>query len=1011
MSFDRVAGGRGASRLVGVLLALAAGANLGADCGPPPAVTLPGSGAALFTSPQTNPVALSADGTRLYVANTTSGSLSIVDVSNAAAPVELAKIKVGLDPVGVAVRPKVDPNDPNEDELVFVTNHVSDSISVVSRTRREVVQTIQGLDAEGVTTTDEPVGIAFAGPSRAFVSLDQPNQVLVLDLDAAGRASIAPQRLGLTAQAPRALAVAGDRLFVAAFESNNQTEFPTCSPTDTRTLNTNPAVFDQGCEFKLRIARAFSLSPLTFQPDTLFNFATGPNIGGRVIHDGDVPDRDLFVFDATTLAPMTTVSGVSTLLYGLAVGNGGSRVYVTSADARNVNNGLQALGNRMFENRLSYLDCSGGCTGLSAPVQIDLDAAAPGAATFPTPYGVAVSGDGATLVATAAGSDGVAGWNGEAGLFTLSSTGAVLGRVRVGAIPQGVALRSGAGGAAQTAFVLNTVDSTISAVDVSSPASPTVLATLPVGSDPTPTAVKRGRIAFSSARASTSGTFSCESCHPNGNTDQLLWTINTIAGPGGTDPGNVRPEPRTTMPVRGLRDTLPLHWDGSLGDPVSGAFVPGDTAPDCSLASGDAACFRHLVNASLSGVMCSQPSCATGPSGLAGALTSAERDDMAVFLGSVSFPPSPRRRSDDALSTAAAQGMRDFFTDDDGLGVAHNVGPLLGFAPVTCADNTAGCHTLPLTVSTNSPTVGRFDAPSIRGLWDRWIIFSNSVMSSEEGLRLAQDCANGITPPGQPLTGDPCNPLGLNPLFPSGAQVYDAAAGMTERGTFLGSFELAFALFYGVPGDTIWEFVNEMSVGLPGIAGRQRTLDASNATSPDTVAWMDALEQAAREGRATAVATSGVLQELRYRPETALWTTASGSVLTGAQIRSAAAGGTAVITLSADLPEAVAPNGPRQPLLFPETAEAAGSAPPLPRPTAGGVATVRLGQRYVDPAAKVLVDGVVCTACTIALGTGAGGIAIVDVTLSSVPPAGAAYALQLLNPSGLASNELPVMPQ
>ena len=29
-------------------------------------------------------------------------------------------------------------------------------------------------------------------------------------------------------------------------------------------------------------------------------------------------------------------------------------------------------------------------------------------------------------------------------------------------------------------------------------------------------------------------------------------------------------EARTTMPVRGLKNTLPLHWDGTLGDPFNG---------------------------------------------------------------------------------------------------------------------------------------------------------------------------------------------------------------------------------------------------------------------------------------------------------------------------------------------------------------------------------------------------------------------------------------------------------
>lgn len=177
---------------------------------------------------------------RLYVANTTSGSLSIVDITNPAAPAELAQVKVGLDPVGVAVRPKLNPADPNEDELIFVTNHISDSVSVVSRAKQAVVQTLQALDANGVTQTNEPTGVTFASPSRAFVTLDEPNQVLVLDLDASGNATINPTRLAITAQAPRALTVSNGKLYVASFSSNNQTEFPSCAPDDTRGFNPGP---------------------------------------------------------------------------------------------------------------------------------------------------------------------------------------------------------------------------------------------------------------------------------------------------------------------------------------------------------------------------------------------------------------------------------------------------------------------------------------------------------------------------------------------------------------------------------------------------------------------------------------------------------------------------------------------------------------------------------------------------------------------------------------------------
>ena len=145
---------------------------------------LPESGAQLFVSPQIDPIALSEDGTTLYVANTTTGTLSVLDVTGAL-PSLLAEIKVGHDPTGVGVLP----GGVDGDELVFVVNHGSDSVQVVSRDRLAVVQTLTDLDAEGVTRMNEPVAISFASATRAFVTLDEPNQVLVLDVDETGRAS------------------------------------------------------------------------------------------------------------------------------------------------------------------------------------------------------------------------------------------------------------------------------------------------------------------------------------------------------------------------------------------------------------------------------------------------------------------------------------------------------------------------------------------------------------------------------------------------------------------------------------------------------------------------------------------------------------------------------------------------------------------------------------------------------------------------------------------------------
>ena len=913
----------------------------------PPVNDLPGRGSQLFLSPQANPVALSGDGSVVYALNTSAGTLSI---RSALAPYALiAELPVGVEPVGLAVRPKLSPADPAEDEWLLVANHVSDSIAVVSLASRAVIDVIQVLDGNGVSTTDEPVGIAFDGRDRAFVTLDNRGEVLELHVGAGGRFQPGPRAV-LTAQGPRALAVANGRLFVAAFESGNRTEFPSCGPSEPIHFVRNDPV-DEGCLFPMNVA-------------TLLQFATSPNVGGEVIRDSDIPDRDLFVYDTDDLsAPLQVLQGVGTLLYGVATS--GSRVFVTETEARNQLDGLLDLGNRMFENRLAFVDCGPSCGSVSL---VNLEAN-PFGVPVPTPYGVAASGNGSLVVATAAGSDGRPGLPGAPGvsvpgLVTLSASGAMLGRVATGALPQGVALRSNAAGAGETAFVLNAGDSTLSVVDVRTPSTPALLATLPVGVDPAPPEVRRGRVLFAAARAATSGTFSCESCHPNGHIDQLLWVINTLESPADDptcQPATERcPEPRSTMPVRGLRDTLPLHWVGTLADPLPNVFLAEDDgAPDCNLATdGEIGCIRHLVDASLSGVMCAQPACPTGPAGLPGALSDAERDDVAAFLAAVSYPPSPLRRPSDSLSATARTGVGDFFLDRGGIST-----------PVTCADITSGCHALPLGVATNSPVVGRFDAPTMRGLWDRHLLFSDGIFGSEEFLGSA----------------------GFDPT----------ATGMTEFRSLAATFPNLFTAAYNVPVGNIWAFVNEMSVGLPGLAGRQLLLEPANAGNATIEARADQIQTAAAEGRITAVARIGGSE---WRFQAGLWRPPVGSGVPRSTLRSFGALAELPVVITAELPERLQAGGAaRQPLLW--VADGA-SGPAVPRLPAGATRTFTAFAAYVEPGARVLVNGALCAACSAAFDAAAGDV---DVTLAPTPSPAGTHVVQLLNPEGFASNELPVV--
>jgi len=961
----------------------------------------------LFESPQVNPLVLNEAGTRLYVANTTSNSVSVIDTSTNTLIVTTA---VGLDPVSLAVRPTA-----NE---LWVSNHISDTVSIIdiapgSPTENRVIDTIQALNANGVTEFDEPVGIAFTpAGDKAYVALSSRNQIAVIN--PATRAITA--RLNVRAQDPRAIAVRNGLLFVAAFEGHNQTETGVC-PTE----NNNNAQ----CTLGLTDVQTF---------------ATNPNIPGEqknIVVDTANPDRDLFVFRTDTDIEVTTVSGIGTLLYGLTVSSTG-RVFITQTDARNSVNGivspvasrqdvngdgkvnLKDLANRLFTNEIGATTCT--TAGCGAVTITDLEGASPTPSTaLATPYGVAISGDDSTLVVTAMGSSRV---------FTVNATTmAIRSRIDLGSLangdfgqqmPRGVALMSSAGGAPQTAYVLNSFENTVSVINVSNPDSIAETTQFAVGNDPTPAEVRRGRIAFNSGFASSGGTFSCGSCHPDGNTDQLMWRIGAECFLTGCVAGE--DEPRSTMPIRGLKNTLPLHWAGTLGDPFGGGNgdvgFGGAGGTDCSLGGidGDHDCFADLVPASLSGVMCNQtPSCATGPSGAPGMLTLQERDDLAFFLASVSYPPPRSRRIDDTLSNPLQQvnvpngngtpsafsanafkGFQDFFTDQ-GTGAAGVTDP------DTCADSTAGCHQLPLLSGTNSSTLNGFDIPTMRGLTDRFLQFSLGPTFVREMF-------------GQANAG-----LGTVAFALEAPIQWTAAQGPREITTFGAAF-LIFQPVYNVRPLDIWQMFEEASTGYSGAQARQvqlntRTTSVLELTQTETL--MSALELADARGlvnlRAVGVRDAGaglIPQTYSYRSDGTYKNDAQTLSLTHAQLVAGAQAGTTIMTLTGAFRSTfgTAP----QPLLGAcvSGCSATTGDPALPNFStgAGDPPAFTVVGTDVRADAFILVNGSPATG-TIGCAAGITGAFCnngnVSVDLAVKPPTGL-NLVQVQNPSGPLSNELPI---
>ena len=157
---------------------------------------------------------------------------------------------------------------------------------------------------------------------------------------------------------------------------------------------------------------------------------------------------------------------------------------------------------------------------------------------------------------------------------------------------------------------------------------------------------------------------------------------------------------------------------------------------------------------------------------------------------------------------------------------------------------------------TNSSVVGGFDAPSARGMWDRSTLFSNGIFSSQEVLQGAQDCADGLRAGPEDLRRQPrrgARSRSRSPAIPATCAlprsncscsrsrscrsrryetIWDPAVGMTERGSFVATFEGLFALVYGVRGDAIWQYQLEFGTGLPGLTGRQVSIDPANPDDP-----------------------------------------------------------------------------------------------------------------------------------------------------------------------------------
>ncbi len=701
-----------------------------------------------FESGQVRPLALSADGTRLYAVNTPDNNLEIFSVGTSGLT-KLSSISVGMEPVAVAIRSATE---------VWVVNHLSDSVSIVD------VSVSPPRVKRTLLVGDEPRDIVFAGTgaNRAFITtarrgqqltnstisgvtgagdpqLTTPSQprasVWVFDANNLGNAlGGSPLKIvNLFSDVPRALAKSpdGNTVYAAALPSGNRTSVvnagSVCPGFNTSTSCTleGGVVYPGGVQ----------------GPSTNFQGVHAPDVGivvkynassghfedklGRNWDPGvkfSLPDKDVFAINANTLLETASFLGVGTTLFNMAVNPVTGVVYVSNTEAINDvrfegpgNFGGSTVQGHLAESRITVLS---GLTvtprHLNKHINYNIRPAPAGTKqhSLATPVDMAVSSNGATLYVAAFGSSKIGVFSTAAlenNSFNPTLTSANYLSVTGGG-PSGLALDE----PRSRLYVLTRFDNSVKVVNLATKAEIQAISL----NNPEPAHVVTGRrFLYDAQFSSSNGEASCSSCHIFGDKDELGWDLGDPDSPVATNPGGasgdinlglvaalVRPNingtgqvdlfhsmkgPMTTQTLRGMVANGSMHW---RGDRATGFFGTDDQSGppfDSDLA------FRNFIVAF------------QGLNGRESIISNAEMQQFADFALEIILPPNPVRALDNSLNTAQARGKR-YFMGCDGPDSTSTLPPLcingrpildgghradgLPFLP-TVGFTCEGCHT------------------------------------------------------------------------------------------------------------------------------------------------------------------------------------------------------------------------------------------------------------------------------------------------------------------------------
>lgn len=606
-----------------------------------------------FESGHVRPLALSPSGKHLLAVNSEDARLAILGVTDGGLRL-VAEVPVGLEPVSVAARVT------RQGRLeAWVVNHVSDSVSIVDvdeavPSRSRVVRTL--------LVGDEPQDIVFAGPghARAFITTARRGQnatvspalttpgvgrALVWVFDADGARGPGVDRpltvLELFGDGPRALAVSGDgrTVHAAVFLSGNRTT-SIAGPVMTRRAGGHPPrEVDPTAPQTAQIVR--------FDPATRrWQDEEGTDLSRLVPFH--LPDLDVFAIDATATPPALkkvggAVSGVGTVLLGMAVRPGTEHVYVANLESLNHVISEPALRGHFTESRLTVIR-NGQAVAHHLNPHIRYGARSSRKKrerSIGLPVSVAFSADGATAYVAAMGSGKIAALD-----ASKLERGAVEPRLAsVGGGPSGLAVDSGR----KRVYVLNRFDHTVSWVDA---VRMRELGAASLGYNPAPEVVRKGRPILYDTSLSAHGDQACASCHIFGDFDGLAWDLGEPGGPKPKNPNPYRldgPLPRVfhplkgpmvTQSLRGLAGAGPMHW---RGDRTAAADRGGDAFDELGAFEKFNPAFKTLL-------------------GRPRLLPAGQMRAFAEFALTINYPPNPIRRLDGALTPQQVEGERIFLT-------------------------------------------------------------------------------------------------------------------------------------------------------------------------------------------------------------------------------------------------------------------------------------------------------------------------------------------------------------